>query len=600
MKTIKIILSILAVAAGALVFSGCDKYFEVDTYSDINREKILDTESTYTGIWAFMYRGLENGYAQISNTMIACACDEADNNQPFSAIQRFNTGSWNGITNPDGVSWANLYGYIRQANLLLEVSDTTVNPVLTYSDYKISDPDKYDRLRAEWYAYQIDADFFKAFYHFEAWKRFGLVPIVDKLLTEDEARALPQAVAAEMIAYIERLIEGILPKYDILAGMPATPYLTGAGGGDWSLANKGRITKGAALALLCRAYLYAASPLHNGGLYDKALCDKAARTAAQIIRLGQYSTAGTNYRNLFLSPDNNECIVDSRVAVYYPAAGYSGGANGTNYQEFWNYPRVGGGTLYEDPYVGGNAVCPSQNLVDAYRTATGYVADLATLPADLGSVIVDGRFATSIVCPGTLFNGFPIDISPGGHAERNTTNSTTTGYFLKKFIQESMNLNTSQVARHAWYLFRYGEVLLNYAEASFNGNLGAAGDYDAGITAADALNLLHARPYDTSGSPVLDASYDFTDAALTNEMIRRERQVELAFEGHRFWDVRRWQIAETTENAPLGGVDLASSSATSFTRVTVEERVFIAPRMYFYPIPQEDISNYPSWTNNGW
>ena len=588
---------------GVFSFVSCDKYFEVDSNSAIGQEEILDSEMTYTGIWAFMYNGLENGYNQVGNTMYACACDEADNNQPLSAIQRFNTGSWNGITNPESGSWTSLYAFIRQANLLIELSDTIANPILAYNDYKRNDPDKYHQLRAEWYAYQIDADFFKAYYHFELWKRFGGVPIVDKLLNEAEAKRLPQATSTEMIAYIEGLIQGILPRYDILANMPGTRYqITGSDGGQWfpSTTYKERITQGAALALLTRAYLYAASPLYNGGSYNQALCDKAARAAAQIIQLNQYSTVGTNYRDLFLNADNNECIIDSRSAVYYAPAGSTGGSGGVNYPEFWNYPRVGGGGIYEDSRVGGNAVCPSQNLVDAYQTIKGYAADVTfkwnSNPYDS---IIDGRFKESIIYPGSVFNNFTINTGTNGYAERNTTNSTTTGYFLKKFIRENMNLNAGQTARHVWYIFRYGEVLLNYAEAALNGTLGAGGNYGAGITAAGALNLLHARPASSTGAAVL--SKTFTDAALTNDMVRKERQVELAFEGHRFWDVRRWQIAGTTENAPLGGIGYNRTLANPYQRIaSVESRVFIAPKMYFFPIPQDDIRNYPSWTNNGW
>jgi hypothetical protein len=581
----------ILVAVISLNALSCKDFFEVDSGSVFTEEMVLNSVSSYTGIWAYLYNGLDKGFTQTSATMIANASDEADNNQPFDPIQRFNTGTWNGFNNPENVNWIRYYGYIRQANLLKELSDTTIHPEITFEIYRRPDPDKYKEYKAEWYAFQIDAEFFKAYYHFELWKRFGNIPIIDSLISVDEARNMKQNSKEEIVNYIAGKINKIISMYDVLTKMPGSKYAAfgNKGGGKWQDNNSGRITKGAALALKCRMYLYAASPLHNNGSYNQALCDSAAFTAVQLMKLDQYSTTGTNYRDLFLNANNSENICSGT---------YTGKSN---LLEKENYPRVAG-TNYDDNAVGVGATCPSQNLVDAYMTNSGFVSDFTFTGVYPFDKVLDKRFNQTVIYPGDVFNGSIINTQKNGVAERNSLKSTTTGYFLKKFVVENLNLKTNQTAEHVWYVFRYGEVLLNYAEAALNGSKGSAGDYGApgGLTAAKALNLLHARLDKSDGVAVLPVHKDFSDATLTNEKIQKERQVELAFEGHRFWDVRRWKIAEFTENRPLIGIEFDPFVDNPYSRVQVEPRLFVAPKMYFFPIPQEDFNNYSGWTNNGW
>lgn len=582
-----------------LIAVSCQSYLDVDDKSNVKESEVVSNFSYFSGVWAYLYDGLQNGFAQVSNTMLASACDEADNNQPFNAIQRFNEGSWNGVNNPDNASWARLYGFINQANLLKELSDTTKNEALRFEIFNIPGDDRYDKYRTEWYAYQIDAEFFNAYYHFELWRRFGKIPLVDHVLTEDEAHQMRQSSTDEIIDYIAGKLNTIIPMYDTLAKKPATMYTEVAnGGGEWNSMNTGRVTKGAALALKVRAYLFAASPLNNNGVYNQVYCDSAAVAAAQLINLNQYSIEGTNYRDLFLSDNNKENILDARVALYYRPDGQATSAGRSNYFEKWNYPKVdGNNVLYENKDVCNNAVCPSQNLADAYMTATGYVSEegffTGVAPFDK---IVDKRFFQTFIYPNSLFNGKLVNTAKGAASERGAINSTTTGYFLKKFVHENLNINTNVQVRHVWYVFRYGEVLLNYAESVLHGTPG----FDNGLnwTAEQAVNLLHARLDRSDGSRVLPVEKDYT--VLTDDLLRKERQVELAFEGHRFFDVRRWLIAEETENTALVGVDYNPDMENPFSRVEVEKRAFISPKMYWYPIPNDDLINYPGWDNNGW
>jgi len=148
-----------------------------------------------------------------------------------------------------------------------------------------------------------------------------------------------------------------------------------------------------------------------------------------------------------------------------------------------------------------------------------------------------------------------------------------------------------------WYIFRYSEVLLNYAEAMYNaygdarkGYITSGGD----LNAADAINIVRLRDGKNVGNLPISTP-------LTNELIQKERQVELAFEGHRFWDVRRWKIAEVTENQNLKGmsINMVDGNKQYDPNFTVESRKFVKGMEYF-PIPSTEMYLYPSWKQNWW
>lgn len=152
-------------------------------------------------------------------------------------------------------------------------------------------------------------------------------------------------------------------------------------------------------------------------------------------------------------------------------------------------------------------------------------------------------------------------------------------------------------ASHVWYIFRYSEVLLNYAEAMHN----AFGDARKGyitngsdMNALEAINTVRLRAGKNIGNMQLATS-------LSNDIIRKERQVELAFEGHRFWDVRRWKIAETTENKALRGMSIEWNNGVKSYNANfkVESRKFVNGMEHF-PIPFTEMHLYPDWKQNWW
>jgi hypothetical protein len=296
--------------------------------------------------------------------------------------------------------------------------------------------------------------------------------------------------------------------------------------------------------------------------------------------MGLYST-NIDYQSIFFNKTaaNPENILDSRVRV-----------NNFNYLERWNYP-LGGSDQWTTTGVGKYATCPSQGLVDAYETIDGSPVD----PQD-PYINRDPRFKQTILCNGDIFNDEPVESFVGGKAAIGDKNATTTGYYLKKFIREKLNLNINATGPHVWYVFRYGEVLLNYAEAMYYAH-GASATMGyvtngADLSATDAVNLIRNRT--GVAMPAI--------TALTEEQLRNERRIELAFEGHRFWDVRRWMIADQTENMPLKGMRITKDgSSLTYQVVDIENRKFVSPAMNRFPIPYVEMTNYSNWQQNtGW
>jgi hypothetical protein len=173
--------------------------------------------------------------------------------------------------------------------------------------------------------------------------------------------------------------------------------------------------------------------------------------------------------------------------------------------------------------------------------------------------------------------------------------ATETGYYLKKYVVESVNLDPSYTttAKHLVVLFRYGEVLLNYAEAMNEAYGPSSGFGNLGMTAYEAVELIRAR----AGMPGFGAGMDKDGFRLE---LRNERRVELAFEDHRFWDIRRWKIGGQTTHIKGMEINRNDDGTFDFNVKTVETRQW-NEKMNMYPIPRKEIYiNSNLLQNTGW
>ena len=544
----------------AFTLSSCNGFLDREEDSFIDKTATFDSYNRTKQYLTYAYTLLPDGLNRFSReAMLASATDDAEFAIESAEIQQFNNGSWNALNNLDDV-WNRYFSGISKCCTLLENTDH-VN-----LDISRLDPDKqveYANSLKDIRMWRAEARFLRAYFHFELLKRYGPIPIVTSTLSiNGNYENTPRPTMKEVVDFIAK-------ECDIAADtLELTP---------WRNVNDafGRATKGAALALKSRLLLYAASPLYvdfgdtneANKPTDVALWKSAADAAKAVIDLNQYELA-SSYADLFKNDfQNKEYIFVRRYAA------------NSDFEKS-NFPVSFGGK-------GGTN--PSQNLVDDYEMLDGTPFDWND-PAKAAQPFEnrDARLGATILMNMAPFKGKKVATYPEGADASPNPNATKTGYYLRKFLNEDVNIQTGgSSSGHVVPLFRLAEIYLNYAEA-----LNECDPTNPDI--ALYLNKVRNR-----------ASLPNVSALSQEQMravIQHERRVELAFEEHRSWDVRRWKIASSTLGAPLMGVQIERKPLGGYTYmpVKVEQRVF-QPKMYWYPIPQSEVLKLKQWKqNNGW
>lgn len=534
-----------------LICSGCKKDYLSFDYTDgsIREEDVWSSDRNARGFLNTAYAGLINGYnVDGDGALLASASDEAVNSNANSSINIINNGTWGPLRTIDE-QYSNMYTYLRRCNLFLENSGTSaITPATDIA-----------KLKGEAY-------FLRAMYHFELMKRYGAIILATHSYETSDNLDLPRNSIDQVVAQITTDCD------EAVKVLPASQ-------GDWSAADKGRATQGAALALKSRVLLYAASPLYNsnGDLSRWASAAAAAKqlidlnkngllTLTQLANLWDFSVAASNY--------SNEVIFATNVAA-------------TNTIESNNAPIS---------YEGKGRTNPTQELVNAFemKVSGKPITDLTsgysvTDPySTTGTTARDPRLALFIIYNGQTFKSKAVETFTGGKDNVPTNiNSTKTGYYLRKFLSESASWATGTTAvnrNRPWIFFRYSEILLNYAEA-LNETSGPVSDVYTYI------NQVRNR----AGMPNLPAGLSQT---AMRDRIQNERRVELCFEGHRFFDVRRWKKGEDFLNKPVTGIQITKTGSTlTYSPFTVENRIFTS-KNYFYPIPQTELNKAKNLTQN--
>ena len=210
----------------------------------------------------------------------------------------------------------------------------------------------------------------------------------------------------------------------------------------------------------------------------------------------------------------------------------------------------------------------------------------------------DKRLDMTIAYNGMVWPVKPLEIWEGGANGLPIQYATTTGYYLKKYLNNSISFESdSKVTKkyHNWILFRYGEILLNYAEAMVNAfNDPNYKNAELKMSALEAVNLVRDRS--DVKMPLLPDNLNADDFL---KRVKNERRVELAFEGHRFWDLRRWKALDETTN--IYGVKVEKSGeGFKYTKFLFANRT-ITDNLYFYPISNlERYKNLNLGQNPGW
>jgi hypothetical protein len=586
MKKFNVILTII-IAIGT--FSGCNlDYNEVSMFTE---EWMFENEAEVNGMLGVVYGHVPHGFvdpnvfAYSDGAMLASATDESDYSYSLSYIHRYYNGAWSSI-NAFPSTWHNSYWAIYQANDFLEKLDKVFATLEAYEHNEDTGPRPYIHMLEVFEMYPYQARFLRAFFLFELAKTYGDVPLVTRTLTPAEANQLTRTPVQEVFQFI-------VDECDAIAESLPISYAAVRGN------HIGRVNRPTVLALKARTLLYAASSLFEpeGRTAEqrKEAWRKAAVASKELIDHAEnWGIKLAPYANLWAV--NNFSAVSE--VIWFRHWG------GTFLMAEYNYP-VG-----NEHARGGN--CPSQNLVDAYEYSKAAPAGrqgksfAAVNPSDIAADAyehLDPRFALTVAKNGDTwplvapYNAYPLETFEGGRNGSPIVNATTTGYYLKKLVNGNNRLvNPISTSLYTWVTYRLGEFYLNYAEAMFNymdRNATAAGAGTLNMSANDAINVLRNR----SGinMPLFGNE---TNGDVWEERYMRERMVELAFEGHRFWDVRRWKKGE----------DYFTKIKT--VRVTRDGTVTRGPEIsrgewnnkyYLHPIPFGELQKAQGLTqNSGW
>lgn len=404
--------------------------------------------------------------------------------------------------------------------------------------------------------------FLRALAYFELLKRFGGVPLITKVYdvndrTFNETRATWTQTKEFILADIDQ----------------ASRLLPAVYSADL---DKGRATAGAALALKSRLLLYAASPYFNTP-GDRKLWQQAKDAAKAVIdfKAAPYtlygSAANGTYNKTFLDFFNPE-VIFARV--------YSGLARA---DQFNTVSR----DLSPNGYEGYSAYNVLQQQVDAYEMADGTPFNWAN-PAHAQNPYAnrEPRFYATVLANNQAFKGRMTEFFEGGadspQSPYSPWNASKTRYVVRKMVDESVDWQKQDYAASQWVAFRLSEIYLNYAEAC--AALGEEGE---------ALLYLNKIRTQKGGVPAVTvAGPDLT------ARIRQERRIELCFEGHRYFDIRRWGIAEVGAKDALGIIITKQADGTfTYKQATVQKRTWL-PALYYYPIPRTELQRNPALTQN--
>lgn len=553
-------------------------------FDDAPKNKISDEETwrnpmlldEYVNTW---YRNMNAGFKtyvpstalfkSISRYYLPWFADQLSNgksdwyNAGYGDVLKANEES---ITRWAGTTWSNYYTQIQYINSFLENKDKV--------------PDAAQRRRVEG-----EAHFFRAYYYYMLWRRFGGVLLIDHKydpLTRPEK--FPRASYEQMVSFIVSEAD----KADSLLSVTNTA------------ADAGRITRGAAIMLKAKTYLWASGTVFQNkpksylGFTDdksQAMLQKARAAYDELFALGVYQlvtiTGATQdkirdeYRQIFISKNTSESILE------------------VQHSNDGDYANKFGHTLDRDaaaPSFTGTtaAYTPTQNHVDEYGMRGGAVYD-PQHPYDNR----DYRFYANVLYNGCEYRGHMMDMATtDGKAGADITpygSSTTaavsrTGYYLGKFVDASQSIddNNTYASKQDYIIWRLAEAYLDYAEVCYR-----LGDNAAAL---DMVNRIRTRVH-------MDAL-----STLTWDDIVRERRVEMAFEETTYWDQLRWGTAEQTFSGrtnPLRGITITVHAGhTTYRTVNINRfparvRKF-ETKEYYFPIPWAEVRYQGIEQNPGW
>lgn len=513
-------------------------------------------------------------YEWIRSYQLSCFADETVHKYGYHNTSDY----WKGLMGPSLVTgidvWKFHYQFIKGCNMFLQkIVDV---PALNEEE----------EARKEILTGQIHA--LRAWSYMDLAARYGGVVVVTEPFSLEDDFTMTRSSFEETVAQV---VSDLDKAISILPG-------SYTGDDDW-----GRITKGAAMAMKSRMLLYAASPLFNTSA-DLSKWQAAATAAKAVIDLNKYELE-PDYKQVFLTNKNNEIILsrgndhindDGYYGYFQVVEGLGGGIDGNGYASGWSTNMV------------------NQDLVDAFEMTDGtpfnwnnpvhranpYKNRDPRLTASVtydGSTWISDSTVQFWICEASnnytknpSDPGFVIDNlvygrnSIGNPAQKQDCSDMS--YIYRKSMDPKYNIATEQYPFNVpWIIIRYAEILLNYAEASFE-----AGNEPVART---FLNMVRERV----SMPPVNASGDELE-----QKIRHERRIELCFEAHRYFDARRWKIAKTEFSKPAKGIRIVkdkNSDTKIYNVFEFQQRTF-PDKYYLQPIPQYELDKADLEQNPGY
>ena len=593
-----------------------------------NTEQVFDNVS-YTKRWyANVFAGIPD-YSGINSVNVGAfknpwtgMCDELV--VGYGNSSKYNNSDRN-AANMGFHRYGDCYKYIRQANIFLQKA----HPIMTTGTQ--GDQELEDELTQM----KANVRFMRAFYHYLLFEQYGPIILVkDKIYNATEDQDVPRNTVDEVIEYIDSELTAVASE------LTQEPIFEDKDYRAWP-------TKGVALAVRAKLWLYAASPLLNGGYrealsvtnpdgtrlfpdYDAGKWEKALAACKDFI---DYAEAG-RYELYKEYKDDNGAVIDPDKSVYNLFQKYTheiiwatanndwGGMNGDAFDRRIA-PRC------EKNGLGSTGV--TQELVDAFYMKDGFpVSATAYLPQSTlyqeegygtykdqndnfskkyTNVTVSNRYLNREprFYNTVFFNGrqWPVSCNQvlfynGGNSGVQEGQATLTGYMLFKRFNRSVSLTNPGVASQfrPSIIFRLADFYLMYAEAANEVN-----PNDARVL--KYLNLVRERaglPDIETLNPAIRGNQELQRAA-----IQRERQIELATEGQRYFDVRRWMIAdkngEGRQNGYVHGMNVRgeSNDKEDFNRIVEASQIVFNRKMYLYPMPDSEMRKTKNLVQNpGW
>jgi hypothetical protein len=581
-KTI-LCLALSTIVSGA-TFTSCEDMFgdflDKQPSNELTEKEVFSLWSNTQKFHYDTYNFLRHGAGRIKDSWMDAATDLAHTSYSWGGVRSsFNIGNYYSSSGAAELTdtWEHYYRAIRKCNMLLAHIDEVPKAASdTEENYEMHKKN-----------YKAEARFLRAYFYWEMFLRYGPVPIVYEVLDPDGdlLTGFDRPANNEFINY---LLTELAACEGNLMDKPTQDDLLG------------RICKPMAKALVCRITLYMASPRY-GLMSWQAAADTAKSfidTYGALYGL-YYGTTGDpfqQYQGAILTPVHN----GNNEVIFWRNDGF------VEWAEVLNDVPVGEG--------GNGGLCPSQNLVDMYDMSNGFspfdeydetgapvYSGTATPAVNAASGYSDAnpyanrdpRFYSTVLYHNAVWNNSEIDVVKGGRDNPvGNANATPTGYYVRKYVPEVIiyNNHTGRDYRN-WIFIRYAEILLSYAEAL----------NEASGPSPEVFSVLQQVRNRAGLTATLSTRTDLQTQEALRRFIRKERTVELAFEDHRAWDVRRWNVAVEALARPIYGMEVSKDADgnLAYSRKIVQNRVF-EDKMYLYPIPEEEkwktnIENNPSW-----